>query len=69
MKILYFAAKNSEVGVDSALMVLINENHEISKDAVMRIMESNAPIAGPDDVHIPAIDLTSYDKLLEKVSV
>lgn len=69
LKILYFAAKNSEVGVDSALMVLINENHEISKDAVMRIMESNAPIAGPDDVHIPAIDLTSYDKLLEEVSV
>ncbi|MDX2446262.1 MAG: IS21 family transposase [Desulfobacterales bacterium] len=69
LKILYFAAKNSEVGVDSALMVLINENHEISKNAVMRIMESNAPIAGPDDVHIPAIDLTSYDKLLEEVSV
>ncbi|CCK79588.1 integrase, catalytic region [Desulfobacula toluolica Tol2] len=68
LKILYLAAKDSEVAVDSALTVLINESHEISKDAVQRLMESNAPVAGPDDIHIPAVDLTLYDKLLKEVA-
>lgn len=69
LKILYLAAKDSEVAVDSALTVLINESREISKDAVQRLMESNAPVAGPDDIHIPAVDLTCYDKLLKEVAV
>ncbi len=67
LKILYLAAKDSEVGVDNALTILINEGHEISKDAVRRLMKSNAPVVGPDDIHIPAIDLSSYDKLLKMV--
>jgi len=65
LKILYLAAKDSEVAVDNALMVLINESREISKDEVQRLMESNTPIARPDDIHIPPVDLASYDKLLE----
>lgn len=69
LKILYLAAKDSEVAVDSALMVLINESREVSKDAVQRIMESNTPIARPDDIDIPAIDLSIYDKLLKEVAV
>lgn len=68
LKILYLAAKEGETAVDNALMILINENHEISKDAVKRLMGSNAPIAGPDDIHIPAVDLSSYDKLLKEVA-
>ena len=67
LKILYLAAKDSEVAVDNALTILINEGHEISKDAVQRLMKSNAPVAGPDDIHIPPIDLSSYDKLLKMV--
>ncbi|MEE4243743.1 MAG: IS21 family transposase [Desulfopila sp.] len=67
LKILYLAAKDSEVAVDNALTILINEGHEISKDAVQRLMTSNTPVAGPDDIHIPAIDLSSYDKLLKMV--
>ncbi len=67
LKILYLAAKDSEAGVDGALTILINEGHEISKDAVQRLMKSNAPVAGPDDIHIPAIDLRSYDQLLKMV--
>ena len=67
LKILYLAAKDSEVAVDNALTILINEGHEISKDAVQRLMKSNAPVAGPDDIHIPAIDLSSYDQLLKMV--
>lgn len=68
LKILNLAAKDSEVAVDSALTVLINENHKISKDAVQRLMKSNAPLARPDDIHIPAVDLSSYDKLLQEVT-
>lgn len=67
LKILYLAAKDSEVAVDNALTILINEGHEISKDAVQRLMTSNTPVAGLDDIHIPAIDLSSYDKLLKMV--
>lgn len=67
LKILYLAAKDSEVAVDNALTILINEGHEISKDAVQRLIKSNAPVAGPDDIHIPAIDLSSYDQLLKMV--
>ncbi len=68
LKILCLAAKGSEVAVDNALMVLINENQEISKDAVKHLLESNTPVSGPDDIHIPAVDLTSYDKLLKEVA-
>ncbi len=67
LKILYLAAKDSEVAVDNALTILINEGDEISQDAVRRLMKSNVPVAGPDDIHIPAIDLSSYDKLLKMV--
>lgn len=67
LKILNLAAKDSEVGVDSALAVLINENHEISKDAVQRLMESNSSLARPNDIHIPAVDLSCYDELLKEV--
>ncbi len=66
LKILYLAAKDSEVAVDSALMVLINESREISKDAVQGLMELNTPIARPDDIHIPPIDLSRYDELLKE---
>jgi hypothetical protein len=68
LKILYLAARDSEVAVDNALRALINENREISKDAVQRLMESNTPVAGPHDIHIPAVDLASYDKLLKEVA-
>jgi hypothetical protein len=68
LKILYLAARDSEVAVDNALRALINENREISKEAVQRLMESDAPVAGPHDIHISEVDLASYDKLLKEVA-
>ena len=68
LKILCLAAKTSEVAVDSALTVLINENQEIRKEAVKRLIESNASISRPDDIHIQAVDLTRYDQLLKEVA-
>ncbi len=68
LKILYLAARGSEVAVDSALMILINENREISEDAVQHLMASHAPVGKADDIHIPAIDLACYDQLLKEVA-
>ena len=68
LKILYLAARDSEVAVDNALMVLINENRDISQDAVQRLMASSLPVGRPDDVHIPEVNLTCYDQLLEEVT-
>lgn len=68
LKILCLAAKTSEVAVDSALMILINENQGISKEAVQRLVESNASVSRPDDIHIQAVDLTRYDQLLKEVA-
>lgn len=69
LQILYLAAKESEAAVDSALIVLINENREISEDAVQRLMASHSPVGKPDDIHIRAVDLACYDQLLKEVAV
>lgn len=67
LSILYLAAKESEVAVDSALGVLINEDGEICKDQVKRLMKSKEPVFRADDIHIPEVDLSCYDQLLEEV--
>lgn len=67
LNILYMAAKESEVAVDRALGVLINENREICKDQVKRLMKSNEPVFRTDDIHIPEVDLSCYDQLLKEV--
>jgi hypothetical protein len=61
LNILFLAAKGSEIAVDSALMVLINENQEITQEAVEHLLESNTSVFRPDDVHIQAINLSCYD--------
>jgi hypothetical protein len=68
LKILYLAAKGSEVAVDGALKVLIDENRDISKTAIECLIESNTSISRPDDIHIEAVDLTCYDQLLKGVA-
>lgn len=68
LNILFLAAKGSEVAVDSALMVLINENQEITQEAIENLLESNTSVCRPDDVHIQAIDLSCYDQLLKGVA-
>ena len=68
LKILCLAAKASEVAVDSALMILINEDQEISIEAAERLIKSNTSVSRPDDIHIQAVDLTLYDQLLKEVA-
>ncbi len=65
--ILYLAAKESEVAVDNALRILINENSDICKEHVQQLMQSNDSFFKADDIHIPDVNLTCYDQLLEGV--
>lgn len=67
LDILYLAAKESEVAVDNALRILINENSDICKENVQQLMQSNEPVFKTDDIHIPDVNLTCYDQLLEEV--
>jgi hypothetical protein len=66
LEILNMAAKESETAVDSALRILIDKNMDICKSQVKALMQSNEPIYRVEDIHIPKIDLTAYDQLLEQ---
>ncbi len=67
LDILYIAAKESEIDVDNALRVLIDKNIDICKSQVQDIMQSSKPVFRTDDIHIPEVDLSCYDQLLERV--
>ena len=67
LSILYLAAKESETAVDNALRILIDKNMNICKEQVQILMRSNEPVFIPTDIHIPAVDLTCYDQLLQEV--
>ena len=66
LSILYLAAKESETSVDNALRILIDKNMGICKEQVQILMQSNEP-AMTTDIHVPAVDLTCYDQLLQEV--
>lgn len=68
LNILYLAAHESESAVDDALRLLINQDEQISDQRVKDLVLSNAPIPLPTDIHIPAVDLTCYDQLLQEVA-
>lgn len=68
LSILYLAAKGNEAAVDAALIALINENQEINKESVERIVASVTSVIKPDDIHIQAVNLSCYDQLLKGVA-
>ena len=55
------------MAVDNALRILINDDTQICKDAVKRLMESSSPVLKADEIHIQSVDLTCYDKLFTEV--
>lgn len=65
LNILNMAAKESETAVDNALRVLIDKSMDICKDQVETLMQSGESVFTATDIDIPAIDLTSYDQLLQ----
>ena len=68
LNILYLAARESETAVDDVLRVLIDKNIQISDERVMTLVQSNEPVPTATEIHIPAVDLTYYDQLLQEVA-
>jgi hypothetical protein len=68
LNILYLAARESETAVDDALRVLIDKNMPISDERVKMLVRSNEPVPTATEIHIPAVDLTGYDQLLQEVA-
>ncbi|MBU1343504.1 MAG: IS21 family transposase [Proteobacteria bacterium] len=67
LDILNLAAKESEMAVDNALRILINKNKDICKEQVRQFMQSKTSVFKAEDIHIPEVDLTCYDRLLEEM--
>jgi len=68
LSILYLAARENETTVDDALRMMIDKNMDISKEQVKAIVGSNQPVPTATEIKIPAVDLNSYDQLLEEVA-
>jgi len=67
LNILYLAAHESETAVDDTLRSLINQDRAICYEQVEEMVLSNEPISITTEIHIPEVDLTCYDRLLQEV--
>lgn len=65
LEILELAAKESEAGVDEALRRLIAEENPITQKAVQLLLDTKEHAPAATEVRIDAVDLESYDGLLE----
>jgi len=66
LRILELAANESEVGVDDAIRLLLDEDGAISFDAVNKIVMSGQKPSSPTEISIDDVDITSYDGLLDE---
>ena len=69
LQILHLAAQESEVGVQRALELLLNERGLISADAVGELLETENKIEAIPEIQIPEIDLEVYDHFLQAQEV
>jgi transposase len=67
LKILEWAAMNSESAMESSLKQLLNAGEELDFDTLVEM--SGNPVEEPLNVDIPIPDLFAYDALLEEVTV
>jgi hypothetical protein len=65
LKILHLAASENETTVDNVLYQLINQDKEITAQAVIEIVKSGQQLLSPKDIVIADVDIKSYDALLE----
>ncbi len=65
LRILYLAATESETLVDCALMELDQHDGRVSSAAVELLIKELDGISRPRAIHISAVDVDSYDELLE----
>ncbi len=64
LKILYLAARETEVGTDEALRHLFNEGHPISFEAVEALVRRGQEIPSVTQVTVAPVDLAGYDTLM-----
>ncbi|RLB10525.1 MAG: hypothetical protein DRG63_13950 [Deltaproteobacteria bacterium] len=64
LKILQLAARDSEIRVDNALRVLIDQDQPISFEAIEEMISGQGCMIPPTDITIDEVDLCSYDALL-----
>lgn len=69
LKLLYLAARETEVGVDDALRVLLNQEEPIDAMVVKALVLSGQEIPPVTDILVDTVDLSTYDQLLTKQEV
>jgi len=65
LQILHLAAEETEVGVEQALELLLNEGRSINVDVVKELLETENRIEAIPEIQIPEIDLEAYDRFLQ----
>ena len=68
LQILHLAAKDSEAGVEAVLRELLNKAEPLVFERVKTILYSGRQLCAVKDIHIPQVDLGTYDDLLESSS-
>jgi hypothetical protein len=69
LKILHYAAQESESGVDDALRLLFDQDRDVNIKAVKDIVLSGQKVPSVKDVSIDAVNLEVYDGLLSTSGV
>jgi len=69
LKLLYLAARETEVGVDDALRVLLNQEEPIDARVIKAMVLSGQEIPPVTDILVNAVDLSAYDQLLSNQKV
>jgi hypothetical protein len=69
LKLLYLAARETEVGVDDALRVLLNQEEPIDARVVKAMVLSGQEIPPVTDILVDAVNLSAYDQLLTNQEV
>ena len=64
LQILQLAAKETEIGVDQALQVLLVAEEVISAVRVQEILALGTQFASPQEIFVAEVDLASYDILI-----
>ena len=67
LKILEWAALNSESAMESSLRQLLDADEELDLDRLAEM--SQRPVAKPLDIDIPVPDMATYDELFEEVAL
>lgn len=69
LKILHLAARESEIMVDNALLMLIDQNKAINFESVENVVKADIPVLSATCMTVDQVCLISYDQLLQEMEV